>query len=198
MATLLSPFREIAVDRPVAERAGRIRRETGLRMPDALIAATAVEHRLGLATRNRNDFDRYANDNFGHEELGRWQDDFRSLVQHCLEDGVRGEPLVAELRPAEDDYFILKPRHSAFFATPLEHLLDRLEVDTLIVAGFATDQCVLLTAAEAHMRGYRVVVPGDCSAAETDGRHRRAIEWIGRVAEAAVAPAAELDLDSLG
>lgn len=54
---LLAPFRELAVDRAVAERAGRIKRETGIRMPDALIAATALEHRLGLATRNRRDFD---------------------------------------------------------------------------------------------------------------------------------------------
>jgi predicted nucleic acid-binding protein len=55
---LLAPFRELRVDRAVAERAGRIRRESGLRLPDALIAATAVEHRLGVATRNRRDFER--------------------------------------------------------------------------------------------------------------------------------------------
>jgi toxin FitB len=52
---LLTPFRELAVDRSVAERAGRISRDHGLRMPDALIAATALEHRLTLATRNRRD-----------------------------------------------------------------------------------------------------------------------------------------------
>jgi toxin FitB len=56
--TLLAPFREIAVDRVIAERAGRIRRESGVRLPDALIAATAIQHALGLATRNRADFDR--------------------------------------------------------------------------------------------------------------------------------------------
>lgn len=57
VSTLLAPFREIPVDRAVAERAGRIRRESGIRLPDALIAATAIQHKLGLATRNRTDFD---------------------------------------------------------------------------------------------------------------------------------------------
>jgi predicted nucleic acid-binding protein len=56
-AQVLAPFREVPVDRPIAERAGRIRRETGLRMPDALIAATALERRLGLVTRNTRHFE---------------------------------------------------------------------------------------------------------------------------------------------
>lgn len=55
-ARVLAPFREIPVNRAIAERAGRIRREHGLRMPDALIAATALEQGCSLATRNTKDF----------------------------------------------------------------------------------------------------------------------------------------------
>lgn len=58
VSQLLAPFRELTVDRAVAERAGRVVREFQLRMPDALIAATALENRLALMTRNRKDFDK--------------------------------------------------------------------------------------------------------------------------------------------
>jgi hypothetical protein len=58
ISLLLAPFRELDVERAVAERAGRLRRETGVRLPDALIAATAIEHKLSLFTRNRSDFDK--------------------------------------------------------------------------------------------------------------------------------------------
>ena len=53
---LLAPFREILVDRAIAERAGRIVREFSVRLPDALIAATAIEHELSIVTGNRNHF----------------------------------------------------------------------------------------------------------------------------------------------
>ena len=58
VSQLLAPFREITVDRSVAERAGRVAREFHLRMPDALIAATALENRFTLTTRNLKDFDK--------------------------------------------------------------------------------------------------------------------------------------------
>lgn len=57
----------------------------------------------------------YVNDNFG-----RWRSSLDSLVLHCLESEVRGQEIVKKLRPTDDDYFILKPKHSGFYATPLQ------------------------------------------------------------------------------
>ncbi len=134
----------------------------------------------------------YVNDNFG-----RWQSDFRELVRHCLDDGARGEPVVRELLPADDDYFVLKPKHSGFFQTPLSLLLDHLGATTLILTGFAGDICVLFTANDAYVRDFRLLVPADCIASETAEANRRALDLMAKVLRADVRPSAELDLDAL-
>src|ERR1044072_674479 len=61
----------------------------------------------------------YVNDNFG-----RWQSDFNKLLTHCLEEDVCGRPLAEILKPDEDDYFVLKPKHTGFFSTALDTLLE--------------------------------------------------------------------------
>jgi nicotinamidase-related amidase len=104
----------------------------------------------------------YVNDNFG-----RWQSDFKSHVSHCLETDVPGSPVVQQLLPDEQDYFVLKPKHSGFYSTSLEILLEHLEATTLILAGFAGNLCVLYTANDAYMRDYELIVPRDCVASET-------------------------------
>ena len=104
----------------------------------------------------------YVNDNFGH-----WRSDFPATVRHCLEDGVRGEPVVRALAPGDDDYFVLKPRHSGFYATPLEVLLRHLGVRRVVLCGVAANICVLMTAADAFVRGFEVVVPADGVASNT-------------------------------
>lgn len=123
----------------------------------------------------------YCNDNFG-----RWRSDFRSLVAHCIRDDVPGRPVASLLQPDDDDYFILKPRHSAFFATPLELLLRDLEADTLVITGIAGNICVLFSANDAYIRGYRVVVPSDCVASNTRADTRRAIDQMQTVLRADV------------
>lgn len=104
----------------------------------------------------------YVNDNFG-----KWRSDFKSLVRHCLEDDVPGRRVVELLQPSEEDYFVLKPAHSGFFSTSLELLLMHLQAHTLIITGIATNICVQFTANDAYLRGYRIVVPADCVAANT-------------------------------
>src|SRR5688572_5057173 len=96
----------------------------------------------------------YVNDNFG-----RWRSDFRELVRHCLQDGVRGAEVVRLIEPEPDDYFILKPKHSGFFATALETLLAYIGVDTVILTGVSTHQCVLFTANDAYVRDLHIIVP---------------------------------------
>ncbi|HET7298890.1 MAG TPA: isochorismatase family cysteine hydrolase, partial [Burkholderiales bacterium] len=101
----------------------------------------------------------YCNDNFG-----RWRSDFRALLEHVLGDGVRGQPLAELLAPDEDDYFVLKPKHSGFHSTTLDVLLAHLGADTLILTGIAGNFCVLFTAQDAYMRDFRLLVPRDCVA----------------------------------
>src|SRR4051812_13000805 len=60
----------------------------------------------------------YVNDNFGH-----WRSDFLQVYAHCTRAGARGRKVAARLKPGRKDYFILKPRHSGFFATSLVPLL---------------------------------------------------------------------------
>jgi len=96
----------------------------------------------------------YVNDNFG-----KWRSDFRTLVDRCVKGDCRGKRIAEVLRPEEDDYFVLKPKHSGFFATPLELLLHYLKVQRVILTGVAGDNCVLFTAADAYMRNFDVAVP---------------------------------------
>lgn len=134
----------------------------------------------------------YVNDNFG-----MWQSDFRAVAECCLKADQPGRAVVEQLLPEADDYFVLKPRHSGFLATPLEHLLLHLEVTTVVLAGFATDLCVLFTALDAHARGFRLVVPFDCTAANDDKAHTRALDLLAESLGVSTSPGAEIDFREL-
>jgi nicotinamidase-related amidase len=134
----------------------------------------------------------YVNDNFG-----RWRSDFNAQVKHCLGDQMPGRQVVEQLRPDEDDYFVLKPKHSGFFSTSLDILLEYLEAKTLILTGLATNICVLFTANDAYMRDFRLVVPSDCSAANTKQDHEHALDQIRSILKADIRPAAEIPFDEL-
>jgi nicotinamidase-related amidase len=134
----------------------------------------------------------YVNDNFG-----QWRSDARKLLQYCLRPEAAGLHFVEQLQPDDDDYFVLKPMHSAFYQTPLDALLRELGASSLILSGLATNSCILCTAHDANMRNLKIIVPGDCCAARTAREHRQALEHIGAMADAKVVSSSSLRLGTL-
>lgn len=131
----------------------------------------------------------YVNDNFG-----RWRSDFRALVDHCLNDGVRGEDLVRQLQPTENEYFVLKPKYSGFFSTGLVTLLRYLGTKRLVITGIATNICVLFTANDAYMRDFQICVPEDCCTAMNDDVHEFALKEIRNHLESRHLPRGRIDV----
>jgi nicotinamidase-related amidase len=146
---------------------------------EAARAAAALKERLaaeGVAVI-------YANDNYGV-----WQSDFHSLVSTCLGmQGPAGE-IAKLLYPQAEDLTILKPRHSAFYASPLELLLTEMQAQDLVICGIATDICVQMTAMDAFLREYRTWVPGDCTAAESDQAKAASLAYMAGVLKCDTAP----------
>jgi nicotinamidase-related amidase len=99
----------------------------------------------------------YANDNFG-----QW----RSHHGEILDTALAGPyaDLVEPIAPDDESLFIVKARHSIFFETPLSYLLSQLDVGHLVLCGQVTEQCVLYSALDAHIRKLRVTVADDAVA----------------------------------
>lgn len=119
----------------------------------------------------------YANDNFGD-----WRSEARRIVASCAMSA--GGAFVRSIAPTPRDYFVIKARNSAFYCTALQPLLESLKVKRLILGGLTTDNCVLFTAHDAYLRGYKVWVPNDCVAAQSEGDTRRALEQMKHAVKA--------------
>jgi nicotinamidase-related amidase len=99
----------------------------------------------------------YVNDNFGH-----WRSHRDQLVEEALEG--KQPDLVEPIKPADDALFVIKARHSIFYQTPLEYLLNQEDVGSLILTGQVTEQCILYSALDAYIRHFDVRVPPDAVA----------------------------------
>ncbi|TFY98080.1 cysteine hydrolase family protein [Ramlibacter rhizophilus] len=143
--------------------------------PRALQAARAVAA-LKEALAEQGVATVYANDNYG-----AWQSDFRFLVEDCQRrDGAAGD-IARLLAPRPADLTVLKPRHSAFYGSPLELLLAEMDATELVICGLATDMCVQMTAADAFLREFRCWIPEDCSAAESTEAHLASMRYMASV-----------------
>ena len=121
----------------------------------------------------------YANDN-----IGVWDGDAPALVRKAV-DGKGGD-VIAALAPQHGDRFVVKPRYSAFDHTPLVLLLRELEIDRLLLAGGATEMCIVQSAIDARELGYKVTILADACATVDEGLERLAFEYAERVVGARV------------
>ena len=129
----------------------------------------------------------YINDNFG-----RWRSDFRRTVAHCVSRSSPGRVVSRRLRPTPRDYFVLKPKHSGFYDTTLETLLESLGVRRVILTGIAGNICVLFTANDAYMREFKVFAPADCIVSNTTADNDHALRQIAKVMKGNITPSTRL------
>jgi nicotinamidase-related amidase len=160
-------------------------------LPQALEMAGHLDQLSQRARRHRIPVI-YVNDNFG-----RWQENFRQIIDHCLNDEVRGAPVAEKLQPKKNDYFVLKPKHSGFFSTTLDTLLRYLGAEILILTGLTADNCVLFTANDAYMRDYRLIIPGDCVASIDPRDNCHMLKFMQKTLKADITASGKLDLTRL-
>lgn len=158
-------------------------------MRDAAIAAARAVARLRLQAEEAGVPVIYVNDNDGE-----WHSERSRLIERCLADDSAGAAMVRTIEPHDDDYFVIKPRFSGFYATNLPVLLPQLGVTRLILTGIAADICVLFTAADAHMREYELWVPRDAVAATDAERTDWALDIMANSMGAETAPSGDLAL----
>jgi nicotinamidase-related amidase len=133
----------------------------------------------------------YINDNFG-----QWRSDFRRTVAHCTARSSPGRRVSRRLRPTARDYFVLKPKHSGFFDTTLDTLLETLDTRRLVLTGIAGNICVLFTANDAHMRDYEIFAPADCIVSNTPADNAHALRQIETVLKGNIAVSTRLRFQS--
>ena len=153
----------------------------------AASAKDAVPQMAGLIERARSDDVPlvYVNDNYGD-----WNSSSEELARRAM--AGRHPELVEPLLPREADAFVIKARHSVFYSTPLEYLLQTLGVGRIVLAGQATEQCILYSALDGYVRHFEVAVPRDGLAHIHRHLADAALEMMERNMHAQIQPAEEV------
>ena len=109
--------------------------------------------------------------------------EFKLWPRHAVK-GTDGAKVIKQLKPHREDYVVAKTSYSCFYKTSLGKLLKKLGRTHLIITGVVTNICVLYTAVDAYMRGYKVTIPKNCVAAITKSEHQFALRQIERLLHA--------------
>jgi nicotinamidase-related amidase len=128
----------------------------------------------------------YVNDNFGH-----WHSNRDDLVRNAVE-GEFGH-LVEPIKPDDEAIFVVKARHSIFYQTPLEYLLNQEDVGNLVLVGQVTEQCILYSALDAYIRHFTVRAPRDAVAHIHEDLADAALRMMELNMSADVSPARDRD-----
>ncbi|KIY22862.1 isochorismatase family cysteine hydrolase [Mesobacillus subterraneus] len=129
----------------------------------------------------------YINDHYN-----LWQADFEKIIDYCTND--TSEDIIKKISPEKNhDYFLIKPKHSAFYGTALHTLLQQLKVDTVVLAGIAGNICVLFTANDAYMREYKLIIPEDFIASNNEEDNKYALTMMKNVLSADTSPSYKLN-----
>jgi nicotinamidase-related amidase len=126
----------------------------------------------------------YVNDNYGD-----WSSSPERIAKRALEG--RHPELVEPILPGDDAWFVLKPRHTIFYTTPLEYLLERNRIDRVVLTGQVTEQCILYSALDAYVRHFQCTVPSDAVAHIHEHLARAALEMMEANMHADIVPADE-------
>ncbi|WP_019244542.1 MULTISPECIES: isochorismatase family cysteine hydrolase [Bacillus] len=129
----------------------------------------------------------YINDHYN-----LWQANFKKIIQVC-ETNVN-KNYISQIAPDEEDYFLIKPKHSAFYGTALNTLLYHLHIRSLIITGIAGNICVLFTANDAYMRDYQLYCPKDCIASADKQDNHYALTMMSHVLKANTSTSTDIAL----
>jgi nicotinamidase-related amidase len=121
----------------------------------------------------------YIND---HYEL--WQADFKKIANKC--ENSLSKNIIHTIYPEDDEFFLIKPKHSAFYGTALNTLLYNLKIKQLFITGIAGNICVLFTANDAYMRGYDIIIPSDCIASNDEQDNHFALKMMKNTLKATI------------
>jgi len=157
--------------------------QPALAAAQAIVRLRAEADRLGVPVI-------YVNDNYG-----QWHSERSRIVEACRQASEVSSRLVALIAPRDDDFFVIKPQFSGFYATHLQVLLPKLGVSRLILTGLAADICVLFTAADAHMRAYDLWAPADAVASSRPEHRDWALQILEKAMDAETAASSDLPLE---